>query len=68
MRVCLWGFVNNDYQTQQILIQRQIEEAKTILKRYSEEAMSHGVTQNLITKLAKRVISCVKLLKIGVQI
>ena len=38
------GFVNSDYQTQQVLLQRQIEEAKTILKSYSEQAMRHGVT------------------------
>lgn len=38
------GVGNSDYQTQQILIQRQIEEAKAILKRYSEEAKSQGVT------------------------
>jgi nucleotide-binding universal stress UspA family protein len=37
------GGMSNDYQTQQILIENQIEEAKTQLKRYSEEAMSHGV-------------------------
>jgi len=37
------GGMSNDYQTQQILIENQIEEAKTQLKQYSEEAMSHGV-------------------------
>lgn len=33
----------DNYQTQQIIIEQQTEEAQTILKRYSQEAMSHGV-------------------------
>jgi nucleotide-binding universal stress UspA family protein len=33
----------NDYQTQQILIDNQIDEAQALLKRYVEEARSHGV-------------------------
>lgn len=33
----------NDYQTQQILIDNQIDEAQALLKRYLEEARSHGV-------------------------
>jgi nucleotide-binding universal stress UspA family protein len=37
------GLVNTDYQTQQILLEKQIEEAQALLKGYREEAMSHGV-------------------------
>ena len=33
----------NDYQTQQILMERRIEETQALLKRYYDEAMSHGV-------------------------
>lgn len=35
---------NADYQTQQILIERQIEDAQTILKHYQDEALSYGVS------------------------
>lgn len=31
------------YQTQQILMERQIEEAQVVLKRYHDEATSHGI-------------------------
>jgi nucleotide-binding universal stress UspA family protein len=40
------GLVSNDYQayeTQQILLEKQIEEAQTALKQYSAQAMSQGV-------------------------
>ncbi|HEY9637269.1 MAG TPA: universal stress protein [Coleofasciculaceae cyanobacterium] len=41
------GLVNTDeyqsFQTQQVLIEKQIEEAKAILKRYCDEAINHGV-------------------------
>jgi nucleotide-binding universal stress UspA family protein len=37
------GLLSNDYQTQQILIEQQIEAAQTILKAYSEQAQSDGV-------------------------
>jgi len=33
----------NDYQTQQVLMEKRTEEAQTLLKRYYDEAMSHGV-------------------------
>jgi nucleotide-binding universal stress UspA family protein len=40
------GIATNDYQdyeTQKLLLEKQTEEAQAILKRYGEEAMSHGV-------------------------
>lgn len=37
------GFVNNNYQTQQVLMDNQIEEAQSVLNRYSEEAARQGV-------------------------
>ena len=33
----------NDYQTQQVLMEKRIEETQALLKRYCDEAMSHGV-------------------------
>jgi nucleotide-binding universal stress UspA family protein len=35
---------NADYQTQQILIEHQIEDAQAILKHYHDEALSYGVS------------------------
>lgn len=40
------GSLNTDYQayqTQQILLETQIEEAQVVLRRYCDEAISHGV-------------------------
>jgi nucleotide-binding universal stress UspA family protein len=40
------GSLNTDYQayqTQQILLETQMEEAQIVLKRYCDEAISHGV-------------------------
>jgi nucleotide-binding universal stress UspA family protein len=39
------GVISNaDYQTQQILLERQIEDAQAILKHYQDEALSYGVS------------------------
>ncbi len=37
------GLMSNDYQTQQILMQKQTEDAQALLKRYAEAAQSQGV-------------------------
>jgi nucleotide-binding universal stress UspA family protein len=36
-------FLVNDYQTQHVLMERWIEDGQALLKRYQEEAASHGV-------------------------
>ncbi len=37
------GLVDTNYETQQILVERQIEEAQVLLKDYSQDAMRQGV-------------------------
>jgi nucleotide-binding universal stress UspA family protein len=37
------GMLPSDYQTQQVLLKKQVEQGQVILKRYSEEAIAHGV-------------------------
>ncbi len=37
------GAIANDYQTQQVLIEQQIEEVQALLKHYGEIAISQGV-------------------------
>lgn len=38
------GLVNNDYQTQQILMEQQMEQSQTLLKQYEDQARQHGIS------------------------
>ncbi|NEQ26830.1 MAG: universal stress protein [Microcoleus sp. SIO2G3] len=47
------GLVSNNYQTQQILVENQIEEAQAVLNRYSEEATRQGVPTTLAYEIGE---------------
>ncbi len=48
-----FGIEDNDYQTQQILIDKQIDEVQAMLNRHSEVAMSQGVPTEVDYKVGE---------------